>query len=218
VPCRSAILLILWSLAAGAAKPGEFLLLPGFGLCPCQKAGPACGGRVVVTELWQGAALVRHYHDPGSRRALFAVQTAEQAGLAPWAYDTKGLCAYGDFNGDGHVDYSWFGQTGVSRDLFLFLSQPDGSYRRFDLLRTLSQALARKDRFHAGPDLHSGFDIVNPTLRRHGAQLRLRIGFGPGFGSNEVRYYQIEQADWVDLEDPLPDRLTLPGTSGAARP
>src|SRR2546422_1187188 len=85
------------------------------------------------------------------KQELFRVRIGKFSGSDMVKWWNYGITDEGDFNGDGTVDYAWYGGDDTSFVLYLFMSSDHG-YAKVDVIKTLEAAWKR--RFHViAPDL-----------------------------------------------------------------
>jgi len=134
----------------------------------------------------------------GPEQELFRVKIGKFVDSDMVKWWNYGIADEGDFNGDGAVDYAWYGGDDTSFVMYLFISSDHG-YARVDVLKTLDAAWKR--RFHrTAPDLtETGgeYAITDVVVRRAASGLTLVTRMkrmNPGGETEGTLTFKIEQA------------------------
>ncbi len=199
---RTVLLLIAsvcaWAQPSNNSSPVEFHVYRIDEGCVCIKAETST---IKASEKILGKTAVQIFsrrNDP--EQELFRVRVGKFVGSDMVKWWNYGITAEGDFNGDGTVDYAWYGGDDTSFVLYLFMSSEQG-YAKVDVIKTLEGAWKR--RFHVlAPDLTASggeYEISHVLLRRipSGLTLVTRIKrMNPGGETEGTLTFKIAQADF----------------------
>ena len=161
---QTAVLLLIMAMCAGAqpsnnASPVEFHLYSVDKGCICIRT-TAETSTIRASEKTLGKIAVQIFsarNSPGQE--LFRVRIGEFHGSDMVKWWNYGIVDEEDFNGDGTVDYSWYGGDDTSFVMYLFMSSGHG-YFKVDVLKTLEAAWKR--RFYVkAPDFTGYLDVHN---------------------------------------------------------
>jgi len=191
--------LCAWAQPSNSPTPFEFQLYRSDETCYCVNTKPETL-TIRASEKISGKIAVQIF-SPRNRpeQELFRVRIGEYFGSDMVKWWNYGIADEGDFNGDGKVDYAWYGGDDTSFVMYLFMSSDHG-YAKVDVLKTLEAAWKR--RFHViAPDLTDWdkYAISDVALRRNpsGITLIARIKrMNPGGETEDSLTFKIEQADF----------------------
>lgn len=183
-----ALFLLMVSILIGSARAqssGD--ILPSDAACVCIKTRSetaSLSAREVRSrnEIWQA------FFDKKTTREVFRVEIGRRldgGDLKLWNY---GLVVERDFNGDGVVDYSWYGGDDTSRAAYVFLSSA-GTFRKIDVYQTLAAEYARRLNTNP-PDLNEialEFEVRDEKLETNAGDLILTATVIDLRGSSKAR-------------------------------
>lgn len=189
-----------WAKPSDNPSPVEFHVYRMDEACYCIKT-KAETATIRASEKVLGKIAVQIFSPRNNpEQELFRVRIGEFFGSDMLKWWNYGIADEGDFNGDGTVDYSWYGGDDTSDAMYLFLSSDHG-YSKVDVIKTLQAAWKR--RFHViAPDLtESGgkYEISDVALRRtpSGLTLVARIKrMNPGGETEGTLTFKVVQADF----------------------
>jgi hypothetical protein len=130
--------------------------------------GPRASPTLRAQRITKEKSIYESYIEKGSGRELFQVRIGDTESQL-WRF---GITAEGDFNGDGRLDYAWYGGDDTASEHFLFLSCQRG-YCGYDISRSFAVAYAREQKTKV-PDLAANdYGFSQLTLSRNGRILSI---------------------------------------------
>lgn len=157
--------------------------------------GPLPSPTVRSERVQKGSRIFERYMQRQSGRELFRVCVGDQESIL-WRF---GITAEGDFNGDGRIDYAWYGGDDTASMHFLFLSC-DGGYCAFDLTSSLAAAYERKFRGRALDLAANDYSTTRLTIQRSQEGL-IVSAYITGLSAKPLRI-EAESKLWVRLKAP----------------